>query len=89
MARKFISGANLDVAGILLLMLFTIFGKTAFAQVPKNKVNPSHGSELDFLSVQYKVSFVYEAQLIASVKLNNYKRHDEPDLDVILPAGLA
>lgn len=84
MAKKSISEANLYVAGILLLTLFTIFGKTTFAQAPKNKANQSLGSELDFLSAQYKVSFVYEAQLIAAVKLNNYKRKDEPDLDVIL-----
>jgi iron complex outermembrane receptor protein len=85
MAKKFISGANLDVAGILLLMLFTIFGETAFAQLPKNKANQSLGNELGLLSAQYKVSFVYEAQLIAAVKdLNNYKRQDGPNLDVIL-----
>ncbi|MBB5620324.1 iron complex outermembrane receptor protein [Pedobacter cryoconitis] len=80
MAKKFISEVNLYVAGILLLALFTISGGRVFAQSP----DQSLGNELDLLSAHYKVSFVYEAQLIAAVKLNHYKRLAQPDLDLIL-----
>ncbi|RAJ35792.1 TonB-dependent receptor plug domain-containing protein [Pedobacter cryoconitis] len=84
MAKRFISGFKLYAAGIFLFALFTVFCETSLAQAPQNKVNQSLRNELDFLSAQYKVSFVYEAQLIAAVRLSNYKRPDQLNLDVIL-----
>ncbi|MBB6270135.1 iron complex outermembrane receptor protein [Pedobacter cryoconitis] len=84
MARKFISGVNLYLTGIILLVIFNIFSNGACGQHKLTFQDQTLTSELDFLSNKFKVSFVYDAALINSVKLSGYTRSDSHNLDLIL-----
>ncbi|QNK63525.1 TonB-dependent receptor [Pedobacter sp. PAMC26386] len=84
MVRKSISAINQLITGIILFAIFNICCEQIKGQDKTTAQHQTLGNELDFLSNRFKVSFVYEAQLISEVKLISYKRLAVPNLDFIL-----
>lgn len=68
----------------LLFMFITYCAQIGFAQQPSLPANQTLGKELDYISQNFKISFVYEAGVINPLPLKNYTRTHNRNLEEVL-----